>query len=111
MGLEKINEIRKAQKLSVDELCQLSGVAKGTLAKITAGITKRPRIQTVQAIARALNVSVDVFADEIDDNAYTPKEIELVSNYRRLDTHGKSLIDTVMMHELESMEEGDCDQV
>lgn len=63
MGLERINAIRKAKGLSLDELSKKSGVPKGTLSKITAGITKNPNLDTVQAIARALDCKLDDFDD------------------------------------------------
>jgi repressor LexA len=64
MGLEKINELRKAQKLSLVQLSEKSGIPKSTLSKITAGITQNPNLETIQAIARALGVPVDYFDDE-----------------------------------------------
>jgi transcriptional regulator with XRE-family HTH domain len=63
MGIEKINELRKQKKLSLDELSEKSGISKSTLSKITSGQTKNPNLETVQAIARALNVPVDYFDD------------------------------------------------
>ncbi|MFR5717917.1 MAG: helix-turn-helix domain-containing protein [Anaerotignum faecicola] len=49
MGLEKINDMRKHIGMSIDDLSEKSGVPKGTLSKITAGITKNPH-DTVKAI-------------------------------------------------------------
>ena len=63
MGIEKINELRKLKRLGLDELSKLSGISKSTLSKITSGQTKNPNLETVQAIARALNVPVDYFDD------------------------------------------------
>lgn len=63
MGLEKINVIRKEKGLSVDDLVELSGIPKGTLSKITAGITKNPSLETVSAIAKALGCTLDDLRD------------------------------------------------
>ena len=73
MGLEMINEIRKKKNLSVDELAELSGVPKSTLAKITAGITTNPNLETVKAIARALGCKLDAFDSDIQ-KAPEPEE-------------------------------------
>lgn len=63
MGLERINEIRKAKNMSIDELCVKSGIPKSTISKITAGITTNPTLDTMQAIARALGCRLDDFDD------------------------------------------------
>lgn len=62
----KINEIRKQKGLSIDELCELSGIPKGTLSKITAGITTSPTLDTVRAIANALGCKLDDLDDSQD---------------------------------------------
>lgn len=60
---ERVNKIRKAQGMGLDELSARSGVPKGTLAKVTSGITSNPSLDTVRAIASALNCSLD----DLDD--------------------------------------------
>lgn len=65
---DKINEIRKSKGISIDELSVRSGIPKGTLSKITAGITANPTLENVKAIARALECTLDVF----DDNPAKP---------------------------------------
>lgn len=59
MGLEKINAMRKSIGMSIDELSEKSGIPKGTLSKITAGITKDPGIETVKAIVYAMGFSLN----------------------------------------------------
>ena len=46
---------RKEAKMTIDELVAKSGIPKGTLNKIIAGTTRDPQLETVKAIARALN--------------------------------------------------------
>lgn len=82
MGLEKINILRKEQKLSLDDLAKKSGVPKSTLSKLTAGITQNPNLETIQAIARALGVPVDYFDDEPMDYGHMPDNIHPI--HRRL---------------------------
>lgn len=92
MGLDKINEFRKMQGLSIEELASMSGVPKSTLAKISAGITANPNIDTVKAIAKALHCSLDDFDDQpststvFETNARWQK---LHSNFEKLNDAGK----------------------
>ena len=58
MGLEKINIMRNHVGLSIDELSEKSGVPKGTLSKITAGITKNPSVDTVKSIVHAMGFTL-----------------------------------------------------
>lgn len=63
MGLGgRINEIRKQKGMSIDDLCERSGIPKGTLSKITAEITTSPTLDTVRAIANALGCTLDDLA-------------------------------------------------
>lgn len=71
----KINEIRKRKGLSIDELCELSGIPKGTLSKITAGITTSPTLDTVRAIANALGCRLDDL-DDSQDTKNSPSAAE-----------------------------------
>lgn len=59
MGLEKISDMRKKAGLSLDELSKLSGVPKGTLSKISAGITKNPSIETIKSIVHCMGYTLD----------------------------------------------------
>ena len=101
---EKINEIRKRNSISIDELCRRSGVPKGTLSKITAGITANPTLDTVQAIAKALNCSLDDLDDSPKAHSLTPKEYAHIKKYRALDGHGKEVVDVVLDKETERMQ-------
>lgn len=98
MGLEKIALLRKALNMSVEELSEKSGVPLGTLSKISAGITKDPKLETVKAIARALNCSLNEFdsidlQSDLEGQAELSKdESELVNDYRELNKQGKEFI-------------------
>lgn len=65
MGLERIKDIRKSKGMTIEELSEKSGVPVSTIKKISAGITKNPNLETVRAIARALNCTLDDFDDPI----------------------------------------------
>ena len=56
---EFINDKRKQLNLSVDDLVKISGIPKGTISKITAGINTNPTLSTIEALCKALNCSMD----------------------------------------------------
>jgi len=99
MGLEKINEMRKYTQMSIDTLSEKSGVPKGTVSKITAGITKNPSIDAVKAIVHAMGFTLD----DLDDfpqlsgkGRFSLDEIEHIKKYRALDEHGKDVVDMLL---------------
>lgn len=92
MGLDKINEFRKKQGLSIEELASISGIPKSTLAKIAAGITTNPNIDTVKAIARALHCSLDDFDDRVKELP-VPTEPEANAKWQKLHSNFEKLND------------------
>ena len=54
-----IKKVRLAQNISQDTLSKRANVAFHTIAKIEAGATPNPTIDTVKKVADALNVSID----------------------------------------------------
>ena len=92
MGLERINEIRKQRGITIEELSARSGVPISTLKKISAGITTNPSLDTVKAIARALDCTLDDLAAEepphiiaaaahFDLDKLTPEGIDQYNKY------------------------------
>ena len=57
MRIEDLNQIRKLQKMSVEELAQKANLPKGTVEKVLFGVVKNPRIDTMRAIEKALGIS------------------------------------------------------
>ena len=62
---KELNQLRKEKKISFNELAQLSGLPKSTLEKVLFEITPHPRIDTVQAIEKALGISSEPQRNEI----------------------------------------------
>ncbi len=54
MTIEEMQQVREARGISIAQLAEYTGVPVGTLTKIFAGVTKRPRPATLQAIERVL---------------------------------------------------------
>ena len=62
MALDKINEIRKLKHLTIEDLSEKSNVPISTVKKICAGITTNPSLDTMIALARALECTLDDLA-------------------------------------------------
>lgn len=79
-----LNDYKKRNGLTNEDLSKMSGVPKPTIDKITAGTTKRPSLDTVQALARACGMSLSDF-DDISETSYrTIPGIEPMPRMRRI---------------------------
>ena len=97
MGLEKINEMCKKSGLNLDEIAKRANVPKGTLSKITAGITKNPGLETVAAIVHSLGYRLDDLDDyPKSDSQLSPDELDHIKKYRRIDSDGRATIDMML---------------
>ena len=97
----KISEIRKSKKMKIETLSQKSGVPISTLKNILSGATKDPQIDTIKAIARALECTLEDFDDNSNLKNYSAVEKKLIADYRKLDDHGKEVVQVVIRKELE----------
>ena len=61
---KNIKKIRKKKEISQDKLSKLANVTLTTLTKIEVGINKNPTINTLQKIAKALEVGIDELIKE-----------------------------------------------
>lgn len=97
----KISEIRKSKKMKIETLSQKSGVPISTLKKILSGATKDPQIDTIKAIARTLECTLEDFDDNSNLKNYSAVEKKLIADYRKLDDHSKEVVQVVIRKELE----------
>jgi len=56
---QNIRKLRNARNLSQEKLARLAYVANNTIIKMESGENKNPTLETLQKVAKALNVSVD----------------------------------------------------
>lgn len=56
---KNIRKFRKKKGLSQDKLSKLADISHTTIIKIESGGIQSPTIDTVQKIAKALNITVD----------------------------------------------------
>lgn len=89
-----INQRRKSLGMSIDELVEKSQIPKGTVSKITSGISTNPTLNTMEALCSALGCSISDaigYSEEVN-----PFELVLLEKYRALDEHGKKILDFIL---------------
>lgn len=60
-----VRRIRKKKGLTQEKLARLADISLNTLAKIELGFAKKPIIQTVVKLAKALEISIDELVREV----------------------------------------------
>ena len=94
---ELISLYRRQSGMTIDELAEKSGVAKGTLNKIMGGVTKAPTLDNMKSIAKALGKRLSDFDDEPElADMFSPSEQSHIKKYRLLDPYGKEAVDGVL---------------
>ncbi len=91
MDIEGLKQLKKEQKMTLQQISDLSGIPKRTVDDIFSGKTKNPRIDTMQAIERALGIEQEKTpSDELSEGEkqlielvkqLTDEEAEELSNY------------------------------
>lgn len=116
MWLTKFNEMRKESGMNLDELSEKSGVPKGTLSKITSGITKNPSLETMRDLVYAMGYTLnDLDSDSLKSSDGISDEKSqvhpLVKIYNSLNLEGQEkLMDYAT--DLSSMEKyKKCDSI
>lgn len=61
--------LRKKKGLSQEKLARLADISLNTLTKIESGFAKKPTIQTVVKLAKALNISLDELVKNMQEEA------------------------------------------
>lgn len=92
---EEMTKWRKQRGLSLEELSAKSCVPLSTLKKVMSGNTPNPQIETVQAIADALNCTLDDFVPTSRHPGYSYDELNLIYQYRYMDSYGKEAVKAI----------------
>ncbi len=100
MKLKTLKEQKKKLKLTFNELSEMTNIPKRTLEEIFAGRTQNPRIDTMEAIEKALGLQSEERAQGIGDYVNTPltaNESEFLNLYRDIgDKYGADRQKTVL---------------
>ena len=103
--IDRIKQLKSEKKITNDALSEMTGIPLGTLSKILAGISDSPKLSNIVAICAALECSVDYILTGIPENTnnYTlsDREISMVENYRKLDSHSRELVSMIIAKESE----------
>lgn len=100
MNTKQLNELRKNAGLSIEELSNRANLPKSTVEKILFGVVKHPRIDTMQAIERALGLAPTFTEEEralgLSDNhpiALSDDDRELINLFAEAEeTLGKAYV-------------------
>jgi Predicted transcriptional regulator with an HTH domain len=85
MWVERLNQMKKEEGLTLEEISLKSGISKGTLNKIFAGQTRDPQLSNISAIVHALGYTLDDL-DGGADGAFEISEAEqkMIDKFRAL---------------------------
>lgn len=98
--LDRVKEKKKFLEMTNDDLSEKTGIPKGTLNKILAGTSDDPKLSTLAAFAKVLDVSVDyIIFGEADSLHLSKSEKDLILNYRALDDKAKDIVSTIASKE------------
>lgn len=104
MGFEIINIIKKEQGLTNAQIAQMSGITLSTLDKITSGVNKNPKLDTLQAICKVLGCTLNDFMDSPQKNKepppYSGEAMKLAQDYDSLDKWGRKQVRDVADNEI-----------
>lgn len=104
--LSRLKEAKSRSKLRIEDISRISNVPIGTLSKIFAGITLDPKLSNMEAIASALDVSIDYLIYGPTET-FKDEEIQHIKKYRQLDADGKERIDTMLDMEVAQLKRKD----
>jgi putative transcriptional regulator len=71
---ERLRELRKAADLTQQDLAVKSGLTLSAVVQLESGKIKDPRMTTLLALARALNVTLDELVSQEDGGPEEPKK-------------------------------------
>ena len=82
--------------MSFAQLAEKADIPLETVRNLYYGKVKDPKVSTLLAISKALNVSVNYLVGGINEDEY-----ELVTNFRKCGNHGKNVLSTLARYEAE----------
>ena len=106
MEVSEVKEIMRRRGITQIELAEKSKIPLQTIRKIFCGLTPHPRIDTMQAIERALGLADNSPLENAKvGETLTDKELRLVRAFRRL----LEPMQDIMLEQMEKVAEIDND--
>ena len=96
MNIETLKRRKKELKMTFEELSALSDVSISALKDIFRGDTPHPRIDTIQAIERALGISEQSYEEQAKMTV-SPSEAEILALWRELSDDGQATTKAMMI--------------
>jgi transcriptional regulator with XRE-family HTH domain len=94
---EKIHELRRQKKLTLDALAEKAGLSKSYLWELENRESQRPSAEKLTALADALGVAASYF---IEEDVRTPEERHLdeafFRSYQKLDSDAKEQLRKIL---------------
>lgn len=91
IDLTKWKERKNELGLNYEKIAKLAGISKRSVEDIFRGYTKTPRVDTVEAIERALGLR-DGGLQETAREEISPQEYRLLSAFRSVDAVTRELV-------------------
>lgn len=116
---DKLKELRERQGLNKKEFASFLGLKYTTYNNYETGL-REPSSDFLILVSEKLNVSIDYLLGLKDDkeilHSYKllSEEYEHIKKYRKLDTHGKDIVDTILQKEYDRVVEPvlpDCSNI
>ncbi len=82
---EKLRELRKERRWSLDDLAARIGSSKSHLSSIETGRTRDPSVSVMQKLAATFEVSLDFLFDTEATTPDGPDDRAFITRYRQLD--------------------------
>lgn len=79
----RIRKMRKERKLTQTELASRIGIQQSDLSRMEKG-EYRVSLDTLFKILAEFDVSISEFFDDVNQESMTPKDVQIVSDYKKL---------------------------
>lgn len=90
MWHDKLLELKKASGKTTEEIASISGIPRGTLNKIFAGVTKDPQLETIKTLLYSVGYSLNDLDDDKTVVDATDVLFEtLTKHYNALNNEGR----------------------
>ena len=82
-----LKKVKKEKKLTIQDISDLSGIPKGSVQNIFCGYVPAPRIDTVQAIEKALGLEKEKAPTDLTDG-----ELKLILSLRVMSQEKREMV-------------------
>lgn len=92
LGAE-LRRLRKAQRLTLNEVCRISSNDPSNLSRVERGAGGHLSVTSLYGLARALDTTTFHLL-QVAEDGLSPEEAEILASFRSSEQHGRMLIIT-----------------